>query len=188
MIWRTILTNNNPMKIDRFMKDSCSIDGTQEDNFTSKFQLDKNYENTDNTFGIPSNNIGVNDSLSHSGRSEIDEYASDIKDNNDHVNELSLKNSNNFVIHNHENIIEEVNRENIGIQLKQITLIKSFTSISGIETDKASNAPLISFDCILYRVKRYEGKLIQKGSSGFSLHVLYVGKKEDKKGRNITVF
>ena len=65
------LTNNNPMQIDRFMKDSYMIAGIQDGNFASKFQLDENYETTDNTFSIPYNNMGIHDSLSYSGSSEM---------------------------------------------------------------------------------------------------------------------
>ena len=38
------------------MKDSCTIAGAQDNNFASNFQLDENYETTDNTLSIPSNN------------------------------------------------------------------------------------------------------------------------------------
>ena len=34
------LPNNNPMNIDRFMKDSCTISRIQNNKFASKFQLD----------------------------------------------------------------------------------------------------------------------------------------------------
>ena len=85
MIRKTILTKNNPMKIDRFMKDSRTISSINDNNFAPKFQLDKKYETADTTFSIPPNNIGVNDSLSHSGSSAIDEYTLDIEDNYDNV-------------------------------------------------------------------------------------------------------
>ena len=87
MIRKTILTNNNPMNIDSSMKDSYTIAGMQDNNCVSKFHLDKNYENINNTFSIPSYNIGVHDSHSHShsSSSEIDEYASDIEDNHDNI-------------------------------------------------------------------------------------------------------
>ena len=110
------LTNNNPMILDRFVKNSCTIAGIQDDNLASKFQLDDNYESIDNIFSILSNNIGINTSLSRSVSSEIDQYVSDIEDHHDNVNELTLEHNNSFIIHNHENIIEEVNRGSIDIQ------------------------------------------------------------------------
>ena len=43
------------------------------------------------------------------------QYASDIEEHHNNVIELTLENNNNFVIHNDENIIMEVNRESINI-------------------------------------------------------------------------
>ena len=103
------------MKIDRFVEDSRTFSGIQDNNSASKLQLDEKYETTDNIFSITSTNIGVNDSHSNSGSSEIDEYASYIEDKYDNVNELILEHKNNFVIHYHEHIIAEVNREYIDI-------------------------------------------------------------------------
>ena len=48
------------MRIDRLMKDSRTIVGIHDDNFTSKFQLNENYETSEHAFSINYNNIGVN--------------------------------------------------------------------------------------------------------------------------------
>ena len=103
--------------------------------------------------------MGVSYLHSHSGSSKIDQYASDIEYNHDNVNELTLEHNNIFDIHNHENIIEEVNRESIDIRSKQVIFNKHFASIPVTEPDemeiclfhlmKASNAPLILFDHII---------------------------------------
>ena len=113
--------------------------------------------------------------MSHSGNSEISQYASDIEDHHTIVNELTLEHNNNFVIHNHKNIIEEVNRESINIWSKQVTLNKRFASIYVIETGetennvfhllKASNTPLILFDRIIDWAKRHEYNIIENRSS-----------------------
>ena len=135
MIQKIILTSNNPTKIDSLMKDSRTIAGIQDNTFASNFQLNENYETTDNALIIHSNNkqettmfqtkktqtnytsnIGVNDSMVYSGSSKIDQYPSGIEDHHDNINKLTLERNNDFVIRNHENIIEEVNREYIDIQ------------------------------------------------------------------------
>ena len=84
----------------------------------------------------------------------------------DNVNKLTLEHNNDFYIHNYENIIEKLNRESVDIRSKQVTLNKHFASIYVTETDgmeinlfnllKASNAPLILFDRIIYWVKRHK--------------------------------
>ena len=72
-------SNNSPMKIDRFIKDSLHYCWYTGRSFSPKFQLEENYETTDNTFSIPSNNMGVNNSMSYSRSSVIDQYALDIE-------------------------------------------------------------------------------------------------------------
>ena len=80
--------------------------------------------------------MDINDSLSYSGSSEIDQYTSDIGYHHDIINKLSLTHSNKLDIRNHENIIEEVNRESIDIRSKQVILNKHFASIPVTETDE----------------------------------------------------
>ena len=56
MMQKTILINNNHMKINSVMKNSCTIAGIQDNSFTSSFQLDENYKTRENTLSIPYNN------------------------------------------------------------------------------------------------------------------------------------
>ena len=81
------------------MKESHTINGIEDDNFASNFQLDINYENIDNTLNLPTyktpygttifeaketqsifpSNMYIYDNISHSNSSGHNQVISDIK-------------------------------------------------------------------------------------------------------------